>query len=66
MLQRLGRNNNRMPGFVVVFGGVLVFGIIAAVYFAAGLAGPQMHPGIAKRNTFVALMFGGWFNFSLL
>jgi len=55
-----------MSGFVVVFGGVLVFGIIAAVHFAAGLAGAQMHPGIAERNAFIALVFGGGFYFGLL
>jgi len=44
---RFGGSNHRMPAEVIVFGGVLVFGVVAASRLSAGLAGTQMHPPIA-------------------
>ena len=37
---------------VVVFGGVFVFGVIAATRLSAGLAGPQMYPSVAGLDAF--------------
>jgi hypothetical protein len=59
-------NDHRMFGFEVMFGGVLVFGIVAAINLAAGLAGPQMNPAIAEGYAFIALVFGGRLYFGLV
>jgi hypothetical protein len=42
-----GGGDDGVARAVKMFGGVLVFGIIAAAGFAAGLAGPQVHPFVA-------------------
>lgn len=46
-----------MLGLVVVFGGVLVFGGIAATYMTADHAEPQVHPLIAHLEAFLTAAF---------
>jgi hypothetical protein len=43
-----------MPAAVVVPGGMLVFRLVTAAGFTAGLTGAQMHPFIAGLNAFYA------------
>jgi hypothetical protein len=51
---RLERFHDRMPGFVEMFGGVFIFGTIAAAHVPTFQAQPQMHPVVAHFKTFFA------------
>jgi len=46
--------DNRVLCGVKMFGGVLVFGIVAATDVAANFTQPQMHPIITKLQAFLA------------
>jgi hypothetical protein len=58
--------DERMGRGMKMFGGVFVLGGIAAAYFAAGQAEPQMDPGVTCLDTFFALVFAGVFELDLV
>jgi hypothetical protein len=58
---RLKRLNDRVMGRVKMFGGMLVFGGIAAANMPANQAFAQMHPAIPHLQTFFAT-FGARLN----
>jgi hypothetical protein len=51
---RLERANNRVLSLLEVLCGVFIFGGIAAADMAAGLAEPQVHPGVTHLETLLA------------
>src|SRR6267143_6893119 len=53
-LPRLERGDDRMPGFLEMLGGVLVLRIVAAADVPARPAQAQMHPGVSRREAFLA------------
>jgi hypothetical protein len=61
LLAGLGRGYNRVLRGVVVPGGVLVFGRVAAAHVAALLTHAQVHPSVAEGHTLGAGMLGGSF-----
>jgi hypothetical protein len=46
-----------MTTFHEMPGGMLIFRIIAAIYFTATLADTQMYPAVACGNAFITLVF---------
>src|SRR5450755_2644690 len=57
---RFERLDDRVPGLLVVRGGVLVRRGITAANVAAVEAEPQVHPGGAVREAFLAAVGSGW------
>jgi len=59
LLTRLGRDDDRVVGLMVMPGHMSVGGIIAAKSSAAGLTDPEVHPFIARLDTFFTdILFG--------
>jgi hypothetical protein len=52
--------DQRVVGFVVVPGGMLVLGIIAAANVTADQANAQVHPGIADLQALVTALAAGF------
>src|SRR6266446_6929842 len=53
-LPRLERGDDRMPGLLEVLGGVLVLRVVAAADVPAFPAQAKMHPGVPRREAFLA------------
>jgi len=41
---------------MIVFGGMLVLGIVTTAHMPAGPAKPQVHPGVSHREAFLAAL----------
>src|SRR5947209_5261410 len=65
-LSRLDGANQWVRGPFKMFGGMLILRGIAAAHVPANQAEPQMHPGIAQLDAFLAPMFGCVFDLDLL
>jgi hypothetical protein len=64
-LSGLDGANQRVRGFVEVFGGMLVFGGIAAAHVTAAQAQAQVDPGIANLHAVLANVLVCSLNFNL-